>query len=61
MNVYSKQIEADFIFFVGNFQPIDWPGNNRIQDGCDHSTIKIDSKQFCCNIVRPYRKKSNLI
>ena len=61
MKVYIKQIEGNFNFFAGNFQPIDWSRNNRMQDGCDHSTTKIDPKQFCCNIVRPYRKKSNLI
>ena len=41
MKVYIKQIEEDFIFFVGHFQPIDWSGNNRMQDGCDHTTTKM--------------------
>ena len=36
-----QQIEEDFKFFAGNFQPIDWLGNNRMQDGCDHNTTKM--------------------
>ena len=41
MKVYIKKIEEDFIFFVQNFQPIDWSGYNRMQDGCDHNTTKM--------------------
>ena len=46
MKVYIKQIEEDFIFFAGHFQPIDWSGNNRMQDGCDHSTTKMIQNNF---------------
>ena len=46
MKVYIKQIEEDFIFFAGHFQPIDWSGNNRMQYGCDHSTTKMIQNIF---------------
>ena len=46
MKVYIKQIEEEFKFFGGNFQPIDWSRNNRMQDGCDHSTTKMIQNNF---------------
>ena len=46
MKVYIKQIEEDFSFFARHFQPIDWSGNNRMQDDCDHSTTKMIQNNF---------------
>ena len=46
MKVYIKQIEEDLKIFAGHFQPIDWSGNKRMQDGCDHSTTKMIQNNF---------------
>ena len=46
MKVYIKKIEENFILFIGHFQPIDWSGNIRMQDGCDHSTTKMIQNNF---------------
>ena len=46
MKVYIKHIEEEFKFFPGHSQPIDWSRNNRMQDGCDHSTTKMIQNNF---------------